>query len=109
MYADAGRDDEAVVQMEAAAYICPDDDYYMARYGMMLARVGGTEKAAGVYRKAISLSPTKLEYKCLLGDMYQRLGLEARAEHCYSETAEMDMYEADFVRRARQFTDGASW
>ena len=108
LYADVRQDRAAVNEMEHAAALVPDD-YYVARLAMLYARVEEFEKSADMYREAIRLSPRKLAYHCLLGDIYHRLGYQARAESQYGEASEIDSYEADFVERARRITLGGIW
>ena len=105
----ADGDDDAAAEMERAVALCPDDDYYVARLGMLYARIGRLERAAEMYREAVRLRPEKLAYRCLLADMYYWLGYETRAQQQYMEAAEIDDYEADFVHRARRFTLGGAW
>lgn len=76
---------------------------------MLYARVGDLERASAMYREAATLAPRKLSYRWLLGDVYHSMGMESRAEHLYAEAAEIDDYEADFVRRARGYMTGSAW
>jgi tetratricopeptide (TPR) repeat protein len=108
----AGRNPEAVREMQQATIFSPVDAYYNVRLGAQYRRMLQFRDAAVAVRQAVRLAPTNAAYHCLLADLYSELRLDKHAVFHYQRAGVLDAFDAEQLKRLRRHAgieDDSEW
>jgi tetratricopeptide (TPR) repeat protein len=108
----AGRNTEAVREMQQATIFSPVDAYYNVRLGAQYRRMLQFRDAAVAVRQAVRLAPQNSAYHCLLADLYSELRLDKHAVFHYQRAGVLDAFDAEQLKRLRRHAgieDDSEW